>query len=315
LFITLSIFIAAFVALNLFAFVHGRAMTHFTAGGSKTAAPETLDFAGKLRVLFCGVSIPRPLNTSTPNDFGMNFKTIQLNGREQLPLELWDIEKEERKGTVLLFPGYATAKDSLLPAAKVFNQLGYGCVLLDFRGCGGSGGMSTGIGCKEADDARRAVQYATENKLATPLILYAGSMGAAAVLRALSLGQISPAGLILECPFDRLSTTVKHRFRAMGVPSFPLADLLLLWGGIQMGFNAFAHNPATYAKAVRCPVLLMHGECDPRVTLDEVRRVYDAIPARKDLKLFSRLGHELYVTTSPDVWRQSVERFLNTLGK
>jgi pimeloyl-ACP methyl ester carboxylesterase len=140
-------------------------------------------------------------------------------------------------------------------------------------------------------------------------------MGAAAVLRAISLGQISPAGLILECPFDRLSTTVKHRFRAMGVPSFPLADLLLLWGGIQKGFNAFAHNPDNYARAVQCPVLLMHGDCDPRVTLDEVKRVYQAIPGRKELKLFPRLGHELYVTAHPEVWKQNVEDFLKTIGR
>ena len=289
-------------------------MTHFTAGGPKTAAPEHLDVFGKLRVLFCGVSIPRSTNARNPKDFGMPFETVQLQEKQQIALELWVIVPAETKGTVLLLPGYATPKDSLLPAARIFNQLGYTCVLLDFRGTGGSAGMSTSIGFHEADDVRRAAQYIVERKFMAPLVLYAGSMGAAAALRAISIGQLSPAGLILECPFDRLSTTVKHRFRAMELPSFPLANLLLFWGGVHMGFNAFAHNPASYAKAIRCPVLLMHGEKDPRVTVDEVTRVYDAIPERKQIKLFPGLAHEIYVTACPEEWKQGVENFLKTLG-
>src|SRR6185436_15350680 len=107
---------------------------------------ETLDLRGKLRVLFRGVSIPRPLNATNPKDFGMSFETVQLRSNGNPSLELWVIEREQPKGTVLLFPGYATARDSLLPAAQIFNQLGYDCLILDFRGCGGSGGNSTSIG-------------------------------------------------------------------------------------------------------------------------------------------------------------------------
>ncbi|HUR45466.1 MAG TPA: alpha/beta fold hydrolase [Candidatus Saccharimonadales bacterium] len=285
-------------------------MTHFTTGGPKTPAPESLGLSAKLRVLCFGVSMPKPVNASSPGDFGMSFKVILLN-EENPPLELWWVKNETSRGTVLLFPGYATPKDSLLPAAKVFTELGYSCLLLDFRGAGGSGGMATSIGYHEANDVTRAVRYALAQHLPGPLILYAGSMGAAAVLRSISLGEIAPSALILECPFDRLSTTVKHRFEAMGVPTFPLADVLLFWGGIQSGFNAFTHNPFQYARAVRCPVLLMHGEADPRVTLYEVRRVYDSIPGQKQLQLFPGLGHELYVTASPQEWRNAVEQFLS----
>ena len=38
--------------------------------------------------------------------------------------------------------------------------------------------------------------------------------------------------VVLECPFDRLLTTVEHRFELMGVPAFPLARLLTFWGGV-----------------------------------------------------------------------------------
>jgi len=287
-------------------------MTHFKDGGPKTAAPETLGPLARFRVLLFGVRLPRPINSKTPAHFEMSFQPVML--RECAPaLELWRIDCQNPKGTILLFPGYATPKDSLLPAAKIFNELGYNTLLLDFRAIGGSSGTSTTIGCLESHDVRRAVHYASASQLKAPTILYAGSMGAAAVLRAIWLKEIAPDALILECPFDRLSTTVKHRFDAMRVPTFPLADLLLLWGGIQTGFNAFAHNPCTYAKAVRCPVLMMHGQEDPRVTLDEVKSVYDAISSRKEWHLFAGLGHELYVAASPNEWKDVVGRFLKTL--
>jgi hypothetical protein len=41
---------------------------------------------------------------------------------------------------------------------------------------------------------------------------------AAAILRAVSAHELSPDALILECPFDRLLTTVQNRFAAMRLP-------------------------------------------------------------------------------------------------
>jgi uncharacterized protein len=38
--------------------------------------------------------------------------------------------------------------------------------------------------------------------------------------------------------------------RALHIPPFPLAELIIFWGGVQHGFNAFAHNPVTYAAQV-----------------------------------------------------------------
>ena len=60
-------------------------------------------------------------------------------------------------------------------------------------------------------------------------------MGAVACLRAVHALGVQPDAMILECPFDRLLTTVRHRFDAVRVPSWPLAELLVFWGGQQSG--------------------------------------------------------------------------------
>src|SRR5436190_1124861 len=86
---------------------------------------------------------------------------------------------------------------------------------------------------------------------------------AARVVRAVATEKLSPAGVVVECPYDRLLTTVKHRYGQMGLPAFPAAQALVFWGGVQHGFNAFRLNPVEYARQVRCPSLVIAGRSDP----------------------------------------------------
>jgi hypothetical protein len=136
-------------------------------------------------------------------------------------------------------------------------------------------------------------------------------MGSVAILRAIAKEGVAPAGIVIECPFDRLLGTVEHRFTAMGLPSFPCAELLVFWGGFQLGMNGFAHNPVEYAASVTCPVLLMHGADDKRVSLVEVGAVYAGLAGEKQLEIFPGVGHESCHRTRPDLWARHVEAFLD----
>jgi hypothetical protein len=83
------------------------------------------------------------------------------------------------------------------------------------------------------------------------------------------------AGIILECPFGTLYKTTCARFDNMGVPAFPMAGILLFWGSVQNGFWAFSHQPEEYAKAVKCPALLLYGEKDEKVSRKEIDIIFE----------------------------------------
>ena len=136
-------------------------------------------------------------------------------------------------------------------------------------------------------------------------------MGGAAVLRAVAKKGVTPNALILESPFDSLLTTVSNRFHALGLPAFPSAGLLVFWGSVQHGFNGFEHNPADYAQAVRCPVLLLHGESDPRVTTKQARDIYTRLGVYKEFVEFPAAGHESLIRADPAIWKEHVGRFLD----
>jgi uncharacterized protein len=305
-----GVVLLAFVALNAMAYLHARAMTHFANGGERTLKPEALTVPQKLQVLLMGVTLPRPVNRQTPADFEMPFATVTLTNARGIRLEAWWIRQPAGKGTVLLFHGYGAGKDSLLPAAREFRRLGYETLLVDFYGSGGSQGRDTSIGFHEADDVLAAFQFARRQSPDQPLILYGVSMGAAAILTAAHVHRIDPDAVILECPFDRLLSTVQNRFRAMGLPAFPSAQLLVFWGGVQQGYNGFRFNPADYLRQVRCPALLLHGENDPRVTLSQMNRLAQNLNPSSSYKVFAGLEHQSYVSARPEEWRKDVAEFL-----
>lgn len=300
----------AFLAVNAVAFRHAWAMTHFAAPGVRTEAPERLGVWAKFKVLVGGVSLPRPINERTPAALGLKFETVRFPTSAGLSLEAWKPPGASNSPVVLAFGGYGGSKEGLLPVAREFHGWGAEVWLVDFRGCGGSEGDVTSIGFHEADDVAAAVTAAM-GQGSRPVVLYGTSMGAAAILHAVHRRQVQPAALVLECPFDRLLSTVENRFRLMGLPPFPLAHLLVFWGGAQQGFNGFAHNPVAYAASVSCPTLLLQGDRDTRVRLAEANAIAASLGSSGQQVVFAGLGHESYLVAQPDRWRTEVGGFLS----
>lgn len=298
----------AFVLLNIVAYRQARAMTHYTTERKTTPSIEKLSPVQKAGVLLFGAQMARPVNRRTPADFGLPYEVVSLTGAHGLPLEAWFIPCPQAKGIVLMFHGHGGCKESLLAAAESFRRMNLEALLVDFHGSGGSAGAENSVGYYEASDVAAAFAWAGAKH--GPVILYGVSMGAAAALRAVELNQARPAALVVECPFDDLLNTVGNRFRMMGLPAFPFAHLLVFWGGVQQGMNAFTLAPAGSARSVRCPTLLMAGEEDHRVLVADTRRVFVNLAGPKTLKLFPDLGHESYLAARPDEWQDTVGAFL-----
>jgi alpha-beta hydrolase superfamily lysophospholipase len=299
------------VAVNGLAARHARAFLTYAPAGERTPKPETLSAVGKLGLLVTGVSVPRPANASDPGSLGLPFTTHRVEVGDGW-LELWHVPADgPARGTVLLFPGYASAKAGLLPEAAAFRRLGFDAVLVDFRGAGGSSGSDTTLGVREADDVAAVVRFATEKWPDRRVVLFGRSMGAVAVLRAVGRLGLSPAAVVVECPFDRMLNAVRNRFVTMGVPAFPAAELLVFWGGRRLGFDAFEHNPVADAKGVRCPALVLAGGRDRRATPGQVRAVFDAIPGANRWHVFDAAGHEPFRANDPAGWDREVASFLS----
>jgi pimeloyl-ACP methyl ester carboxylesterase len=122
-------------------------------------------------------------------------------------------------------------------------------------------------------------------------------------------GDVQPNAIIIEAPFGSMQQTVKNRFAQMGLPSFPMAHLLVLWGGLQHGFWAFSHNPADYAKQVNCPLMLIYGAQDDRVTLEEIEAIQNNLKGESKLAIYPNAGHVNFLEEYRNQWTNDVLAF------
>jgi uncharacterized protein len=198
----------------------------------------------------------------------------------------------------------------MLDKAEVFHQLGYHTLLADFMGAGGSEGIQTTIGYKEAAQVATCVDY-LQKRGERNIILFGTSLGATAIMKAMADHPLEARALILECPFGTMLQTVKNRFRMIGVPACPMAHLLVFWGGAQNGFNGFSHNPTDYAKDITTPTLLLYGKKDDRVTVEETKEIFAHLAGPKQLVTYPLAGHENYLTKYGAQWTADVAQFLS----
>lgn len=299
-----------FLILNLLSYLGAYTLTHFKAPGH------------------WGPGLPKPTSSKRPTDIGLEYVTHRIPVNQTEWIETWFIpvhpsgskalepnqsgsKKSLSRGTILLFPGNAGSKaKQLLAPAQIFHDLGYDALLVDFRGVGGSSGNTTTIGAREAKDVALAVDYAEQSKLNQPFVLYGISMGTAAILKAIAQEKVKPDGVILELPFTRLLDAVRSRLKAIGLPTFPIAELLVFWGSLQHGFNGFTHNPVDYARQVQCPTLLLHGKLDQWTTVGEINQILQNLQGAKQLVIFPNTGHNLLVTVDQKFWKYSIAEFL-----
>lgn len=292
-----------FIVANIIAFMHAYKFTHFT-NSSVERTSNDLSLAEKLKTVFTGVNNPRPVNKKVP---ARPYETVKIKSNKEL--ECWLVRSESAKGTIILFHGYGGEKSSMLDKAEQFLAIGYNTMLVDFMGSGGSEGSTTTIGFKEAVEVKDCYDYLIKNNFQN-ISLFGTSMGSVAVMKAIKDYDLRPKSIIIECPFGSMYQTVCKRFQMQGIPSFPMAGLLVFWGGVENNFWAFSHNPEEYAKSIHCPTLLMYGEKDRKVSREEINSIFKNLQGNKTLVIYPLAGHENYLSLYKEKWTNDVKTFL-----
>ncbi len=299
--------------LNLLAARHAWTMTHFRDATGERPSPEAMSAWQRVRLVLLGMRAQRARIGATPAELDLPFGTFEIVSSGGHTLPAWHLPLGGASGMVLILPSFGKCKSDFLPHAACFRRLGYAVTLIDFRGHGESTGESTSFGWHEADDAGAALAAVRKRFAPSRLVVYGSSMGAVALLRALSTGATAPDAVILECPFDSLLGTVRRRIRSMGLPPWGLAELLCLWGGWMNGFPALKLAPARDAAAVTVPTLLLHGEADPRVSVADSEAVFAALSGPKRHVVLPGVAHDAGLAQAPTLWQDDVSAFLTGL--
>jgi alpha-beta hydrolase superfamily lysophospholipase len=221
------------------------------------------------------------------------------------------------RGVVLVLHGFAEDPSALRVRMEALNRHGWHAAALDTRAHGRSGGDRGSFGAREADDVRAWLDaLAADGRLGPTqaVAVWGRSMGAAVALRA-AAEDPRVAALVLEAPFLDLEVTLARILRRKHVP---LAGLLarraLARAKRLAGVSLARPRPVDLAPRVTAPVLLLHGDSDALIPLDEARRLARAFPRPATLVEVPSAGHNSVIDTGGQPLLDQVASFLDSAG-
>ncbi len=275
-----------------------------------------------------------PNDGKTPKSYGQDYRQIQFQSTDGIPLRGWFIPASApagggARGTIIYCHGHNRTRVEMLPEAAFAHGLGYNGVLFDLRHQGESGGDITTVGYYERRDALGAVQYAlTQEKAARPIILWGVSMGAAAALMA-AADSPDVAAVISDSTFLTYSNLIKHHYDLFlsivrerwwwfpPLPSFPIADEVIYWSAWRGNFRPSDFDlEKTVERIGDRPMLFVAVEGDRRMPPSIARTLYaDARSPLKQLIVLPGQRHGEGFKVAPQPYQQAVTQFLASIPR
>lgn len=256
---------------------------------------------------------------NNPNSVGLAYDDVSFQSREGgLNLKGWLMKADGSGKTVIFANGYRKNRLNddvpILPIAAAMVNKGYNVLMFDFRNCGESEGNQTSVGQYEVQDLLGAVDFIkSQPDLNQKIVLFGFSMGAATSIMA---GAREPAvsAVIADAPFaDLKSYLMKNLSVWTNLPSFPFNQSFLVIVPPLTGLRAETVSPVREIKNLNGrPVLLIHGEADTDVPIENSELLQAAYPKAQLLRVPGAKHIKAFATDS-DHYLKAVSNFLDTL--
>lgn len=223
-------------------------------------------------------------------------------------------------GTIVLLHGRNGRKENLLPVAERFAAAGFRSLIADLPSHGesplhnmtfGSSEFERNLPMEMLNDARQHFQLPSE-----PAILWGMSMGGAFAVSAAKSTQPWDA-LIVVSSFAALDQVLKgyipknwHGIANTLRPFFDAAQWLVGEPGISQ------IQPAQWAQQLSTPSLIVHGERDRYVSIQQGRKLYESLASTdKHWITVPGGGHRNVLATSMPLYAEMSAWLLHTLDK
>ncbi len=196
------------------------------------------------------------------------------------------------KATIILLHGIRSNKEQWYPTALWLNAQGYNAVALDLRAHGQSEGRYCTFGYKEKKDVSALIHYLKQKGFAQPYGIWGHSLGGAIALQTMAYVPDIKFGII-ESAYAGFSEIV-HDYAHYYVPFVPdfLNDWWIKSAAEKAGFSPSKVSPLKAANSLKQPVLIVHGQADKKIKVNNALRLFEKIKSKeKGLLLIPKAGH------------------------
>ena len=304
------IIIIIFIAFMLFAY----SLAAYAVRGKRSSLLETAIYERK--------TYPRGaayLRKGTP---------YTIEGYEGYTLHAEHIKSPggDGKHFVIITHGHTSTRHGAIKYVPIYIDRGYDCIIYDLRGHGenlyqGKRKMPLRIGkkeiCwfsrKESKDLLNVIED-TRQRFGNDILLglHGESLGAATTVAALG-AKPDVAFAVEDCGFSDIVNVQKVGLKFMHVPSF------MVYPGSVMcrlvyGYSFTSTRPIDALKDNEVPLLVIHGEADDFILVDNAKRIYEAQKGIKRMEIFPGAGHAQSLISDPDRYEKIVIEFLDSIG-
>lgn len=259
------------------------------------------------------VNTPRPdMETdSSPTDFGYQADELILAADDGVKLKAWFVPAPSARAIVALHGGNGNRR-AFLPMLDGWHKAGFNVLLLDYRNHGESDrdGHGLTLGINESRDALAAVDYLVRERGIDKVGLIGISQGAATAMIAAAQSPQVNAVVFQSGGFD-IAQMLQNVFPVLpGFMARNAARLFLWHAGVDFkSAMRLSYPPLSAAKQVDIPVLLVHGDKDNIVNLNDAEILAGAIQSEHSLWVIEGLGHEMGFAINPDEYASRVNGF------
>ena len=250
--------------------------------------------------MFQGRLVYFPLgDVPAPSEVGLtHVEEVEFPTADGLTLNGWFVRSTPSPPafTVVVFNGNAGNRAYRAPLAASLQEQGVRVLLFDYRGYGGNEGTPTEAGLRADARAARTYVLGRGDVDASRLIYLGESLGSALAIALAA--EHPPAGLILRSPFTSLVE--------VGQIHYPFLPVQLL---LRDRFTSIDD-----IRGVHCPVLVIAGDQDRIIPVDQSRRLYDATPSAKELVILVGADHNDIELLAGDHMIAAIMRFLRQLA-
>ncbi len=183
---------------------------------------------------------------------------------------------KEKRPTILLTHGWGRHAGQMLPYADFLFHEGYNLCLFDVRGHGNSDRNRDGFVTipRYGRDIITIAQYCMDRPEVDPARLghLGHSMGAASSFYAAHHGRLFRC-MVASSGFADLRDLVRWVLRQMRLPSFPFQNLIHHFWQRTLRVSLDEVNPIALLPHLDLPVLVAHGDKDPIVPPEQMRKL------------------------------------------
>jgi uncharacterized protein len=199
----------------------------------------------------------------TPAAAKLAYVDITLTTQDGVAVNAWWVPAKNPRATVLFCHGNGGNISYYLDSLVIFNRLGLGALIFDYRGYGKSTGRPSEKGTYL--DAEAAWQYLINQRKIAPrqIIIWGRSLGGA--IAAHTAARHGPGLVVIESSFTSVPDLAHERMRWL--PALVLAK--------------YVYPTRHYLEQIATPTLIIHSPDDEIIPFTHGRKLYESVKGPK----------------------------------